>query len=319
MSDVTVVRGGALAPHGEEEVSLIRRTLCTDASDDELALFLEYCRRRGLDPLGRQIYPIKRGGKLSYQISIDGLRAIAADSGEYEGQTEPQWCGADGIWRDVWLDDEPPAAARVGVWRKGFRAAAVGVATYREYVQLENNGRPAAMWVRMAGNQLAKCAEGLALRKAFPGEIGGLYSAEEMGQADSPVRRVARPVTQVAAAKVAAPNGKPTVWPGPGKCPGCGAPEGKLHGTRCSQPDPPAGGVVDEAPTARELFLGELVSAGFPGELIGDDAAVKAVVKALSPALWTKKRLTDGDWHALGVLLGEDLAAGKPLPRVEPA
>ena len=140
--------------------------------------FLAHCQRTGLDPIARQIYAIQRGGKWGIQISIDGARLVAERSGEYEGQTAAQWT-SDGVnWVDVWLDDStPPAAARVGVYRRSFREPLFAVATFKAY----SAGGP--MWQKMPALMLAKCAEMLALRKAFPQDLSGLYSSEEMDQA----------------------------------------------------------------------------------------------------------------------------------------
>lgn len=174
----------ALAPRAEaagftaDQVALIKQTIAQGATNDELALFLAQCQKTGLDPFSRQIYFIKRGGRGSTQVSIDGFRVIAERSGEMDGQ-DVAWCDAEGLWTDVWLRKEPPAAARVLVYRKGCQKPFPGIAKFDEY----NAGGP--MWQKMPANQLAKCAESLALRKAFPHQLSGLYTQDEMGQAEN--------------------------------------------------------------------------------------------------------------------------------------
>lgn len=168
-----------------------------------VAAFLQHCSRTGLDPIARQIYSIARKskGQLKWQIqiSIDGARLVAERSGQYEGQTTPEFTG-DGItWTQVWLSDTPPKAARVGVYRRGFQDALYAVALWDAYVQTDYNGGVTSMWKKMGPLMLAKCAEMLALRKAFPQDLSGLYSAEEMTQADTPTSPVA--VAEVAAAE----------------------------------------------------------------------------------------------------------------------
>jgi phage recombination protein Bet len=180
-----------------DQVQLISSTIAPGCTNDELRLFAYACQRTGLDPFSKQIYAIKRGGKLTIQAGIDGLRAIAERTGQLDG-SETYWCGEEGDWRDVWLSSKPPAAAKTIVHRKGSNHAFVGVARFADY----NAGQ--GLWSKMPAAMIAKCSEALALRKAFPADMSGVYTTDEMQQAD------AEPVTVTTEAAPALPARKDT-------------------------------------------------------------------------------------------------------------
>jgi len=201
-----------------EQMNLIKDTICKGATDNELKLFLEICRRTNLDPFGRQIYAIKRWDSnlsrevMSPQTSIDGLRIVAERTGKYRGQVGPLWCGTDGKWVDVWINSERPAAAKVGVLREEFKEPLWGVARFDSYAQKKKDGTLTSFWAKMPEVMIAKVAEALALRKAFPNDLSGLYVSEEMDQATTP-KDVTPDTTRAAQIMKDNKEGKPYVHP----------------------------------------------------------------------------------------------------------
>lgn len=181
----------------DRQVAVLRQIGLEEAKQGDLDVFFHQCQRTGLDPFAKQIYMIGRNSqnqktkqwevKYTIQTGIDGYRLVARRAADRARETlgyrDTLWCGADGRWTDVWLSDEPPAAAKVIVVRQGQDFPAI--ALWREYVQTVKDGSPNSMWQRMGAGQLAKCAEALALRKAYPQDLSGLYTQEEMGQSEN--------------------------------------------------------------------------------------------------------------------------------------
>lgn len=167
----------------EEEIDLIRRTVARNCTDDELAVFLHSCARCGLDPLLKQIHAIHRsdrdrGQQMTIQVGIDGLRIIAERTGRY----------APGRPTEYQFGDGGPIAATAFVRKQthdGTWHDVGATAYYSEYCGRKNNGEPNRMWQQFPAVMLAKCAEAAALRRAFPVEASGLYTFEEMDQAEN--------------------------------------------------------------------------------------------------------------------------------------
>ncbi len=166
----------------DTQKAMIYDTYANGASADEFAVLLEIAKTRRLNPMLKQIHFVKRyNGQLKREVwacqaSIDGLRAIAQRTGFYAGSDEPEFT----------YDDGKLIAAKVKIYRKDWARPAVGVAHWSEYVQTTREGAPTKFWKDMPHVMLAKVAEAQGLRKAFPEDMSGLYSDDEMMQADKP-------------------------------------------------------------------------------------------------------------------------------------
>ncbi len=158
----------------DEQVSLIKRTICKGATDDELALFVATANRLGLEPFARQIFAVKRGGVMSIQVSIDGFRVVADRTGKY----------APGRPTEYEHDDTGKLVAATAYVKKHVAGEwhEIGETSYlSEYQQSSNQ-----LWKTMPRVMLAKTAEARALRRAFPAELSGVYADAEMDQAVEP-------------------------------------------------------------------------------------------------------------------------------------
>ena len=184
------------------DLDLIRRHVDPDGKckdNDHFERFMHVADRAGLDPLANQIYLVLRWDRrnkrhnASIQTAIDGFRLAAARSGVFEGRVGPHWCGPDGKWLDVWNGKQPPYAARVGIRRKGFVEPLYAVCRYDQYVATDDKDKPSGLWGRMPDTMIGKCAEAAALRAAFPDALSGLYTGDEMQQADAREKPPAAP------------------------------------------------------------------------------------------------------------------------------
>lgn len=174
----------------EERKKSLYQSMMKGASDDEFFIFMEVCKRTGLDPFVRQIYAVPRNAKQgdgskaktwTYQVSIDGMRLIAERTKIYMPGREPtfvydkdgrvqaatayvkRWSSTDSQWHEI---------SATAIWS--------------EYM-VGYNGQPNNFWATKPHLMLAKCAESLVLRKAFPADLSGIYTEDEMGQAANDV------------------------------------------------------------------------------------------------------------------------------------
>ncbi len=177
-----------LAVISKDKIQLVKDMICKGASDNELEMFVSVCNKTGLDPLSKQCWAVKRWDSslgrevFSFQTGVDGFRVIANRSNKYAGQLGPFWCGDDGAWKDVWLDSKPPVAAKIGVIRADFKEPLWAVAKFSSYAAKKKDGSLAPFWLKMPDLMIAKVAECLAFRKAFPQDLSGVYSDTEIEQ-----------------------------------------------------------------------------------------------------------------------------------------
>jgi phage recombination protein Bet len=169
----------------ERQIAALGQLGLSRAPKGDLAVFFHQSKRTGLDPFARQLYMIERKGRFTIQTSIDGFRVIAdracAVRGWVRSEEPTVWIDQAGLAHTEWLSKSAPVAARYTciILTPSGQARFSAVARFDEY----HAGGP--MWTKMPATMVAKCAEALALRKAFPQDLSGLYTADEMAQATS--------------------------------------------------------------------------------------------------------------------------------------
>lgn len=186
MNQVSVKTDNSLT---DEQIKLIKSMYFKDSTNDEFNLFMHVCKKTGLDPALRQIHPVKRSTRqsdgsykmtMTIQTGIDGYRLIAERSGRYAPGREATFV-YDGHGKLISATAYVKKQTADGTWHE-----VSAMAFYDEYAQKDKSGSPTRFWKDMPHGQLAKCAEALALRKAFPGDLSGIYTKDEMQQANNP-------------------------------------------------------------------------------------------------------------------------------------
>jgi len=156
----------------DEQKQVIKNTIAKGATDEELSLYIHDCVRRGIHPLDRLIHFTKRSGRYVPITSIDFLRQQAERTGQYVGYSS-EFVGTP-------KTNEWACTVTVKKLINGKQGTFTATARWSEYYP--GDGPEGGMWRKMPHNQLEKCAEALALRRAFP-TTHGLYTKEEMDQA----------------------------------------------------------------------------------------------------------------------------------------
>lgn len=155
--------GSALNYADPEVVSTLKQTVAKGTTDAEFALFVQQCKATGLNPFKKEIWCIKTKEQLQLMTGVNGYYEIA--------NRHPMF---DGIETEVVEDGKRIVKAVAKVYRKD-RARPTTAEAY-----LEEYGKSYGNWQKMPRVMLSKCAESMALRKAFPQELNGTYTDAEM-------------------------------------------------------------------------------------------------------------------------------------------
>jgi phage recombination protein Bet len=171
----------------DDQLGLLRDMFFKGATQAEFEMFVYACQRTGLDPFMKQIYPVKRWDSnlkkeaMTVQTGIDGYRLIAERTGKYAPGPEPTFT-FDEKGNFISATAYVKKQTKDGTWH-----TIAATAFFDEYCQKTKEGKATSMWQKMPKSQTAKCAESLALRKAFPNEMSGIYTKDEMEQAECEV------------------------------------------------------------------------------------------------------------------------------------
>ncbi|MBW3638156.1 MAG: phage recombination protein Bet [Armatimonadetes bacterium] len=178
--ELATVESGAIAPtkdrisFDDEKLAIIQNHICKNATPAELEFFLATCRRRGFDPIAKQIYFIKYGNSpAAFVVSIDALRLTADRTRRYApGGAATYETDANG---------NLVAATAYVKKRVANEWHTTSETAYLTEFFVANNPK----WKTMPRVMLSKAAEARALRRAFPEDLSGLYVHEEMDQAQT--------------------------------------------------------------------------------------------------------------------------------------
>ncbi|KFE64024.1 phage recombination protein Bet [Hyalangium minutum] len=192
-----VEAAAAQSAWSRERVELIRRTICPKGiGEDEFALFIEQCKRSGLDPLLKEAFCVGRRQNVGnrerptwvtryeFQPSEAGMLARAERFPDFKGIQASAVYAEDEIIVDQGKGEVVhrfnPAkrkGALVGAWARVVREGKLPVVVWLDFAGYVQQ---TPLWAKIPTTMIEKCARVAALRKAYPEAFGGLYVREEM-------------------------------------------------------------------------------------------------------------------------------------------
>lgn len=169
---------------------MVRKFLCTPTksgkqpSDAEVVKFMMLCRARELDPWVGDAYLIgydsQNGPQFSLITAVQALLKRAEISPQFDGiesgivvQTGSGIEHRDGA---LALEGESIVGGWAKIYRKDRKIPYSAVVKFQTF----NTGR--SQWAKDPAGMIVKCAKAAALREAFPTQLAGLYTDDEMGE-----------------------------------------------------------------------------------------------------------------------------------------
>jgi phage recombination protein Bet len=154
-------------------IETLKKTVAVGASDAEFYMFAELCKSTGLNPFKKECWFLKVNGRVQIMTGVNGFFTIANRHGAFDGY-EWGFVAPDGTMANEAYPKDDFIGAWAKVYRKDRKVPTTGVAMLKEYDKRQGT------WNQMKRVMIQKCAESVALRKAFPQEMNGLYTEEEM-------------------------------------------------------------------------------------------------------------------------------------------
>lgn len=173
----------------------LRDSIYPGAKHESIAMVVNYCKAKRLDPLMKPVHiiPMKVKEKINGRdewierdVLMPGIgtyRIDASRSGQYAGMDEPEFgddvienLGGKTLTYPKWCKIKVKKIINGNVFE--FVAKEFWKENYKS--KSYSDPQPNNMWATRPYGQLAKCAEAQALRKAFPDSVGQLPTFEEM-------------------------------------------------------------------------------------------------------------------------------------------
>ncbi|WP_461206890.1 phage recombination protein Bet [Clostridium sp. DL1XJH146] len=193
-SAITLLEKEMVYNVGEEEVKLTGNIVKSylargnkQINNREIVVFMNLCKYRKLNPFLNEAYLVKFGEDAQIVTGKEAFMRKAEENPRYKGHRAGIIVVRDKEVVELEGCFKLPTDTLVGGWSEVF-------VKDKEYpivakVSLSEYSKNQSTWKSMPATMIRKVALVQALREAFPGDIGALYSQEEVGQ-ETPKRVV---------------------------------------------------------------------------------------------------------------------------------